>query len=275
MPTLPPTGRGGPVAESHLAREMAESFGAEAERYERTRPSYPAAMVEAILAATSGREVLDVGAGTGISARPFVDAGCRVLGVEPDERMAQLARSKGLQVEVATFEEWDPAGRTFDLVIAGQAWHWVDPVLGAARTAEVLSPGGRVALFWNAMAYPPDFAEGFSGVYRRVLPEFPFFQAGAPTGAASYGPLSDRAADGLRQTGTFTEPEQWQFDWGRAYTTAEWLDTVPTFGGHSRLLPDQLAELLAGIGAVIDAAGGTFDMAYTAIVVTATRTDTH
>lgn len=188
---------------------------------------------------------------------------------------ARVARSKGLAVEVATFEDWNPAGRTFDLVIAGQAWHWVDPLLGAARAAEVLRPGGRIALFWNAMGYPPDFAKGFSAVYRRVLPEFPFFQTGGPTGAASYAPLSDKAADGLRHTGAFTQPEQWQFDWERSYTTAEWLYAVPTFGGHSRLLPDQLAELLAGIGAVVDAAGGTFDMAYTAIVVTATRTDTH
>jgi hypothetical protein len=32
----------------------------------------------------------------------------------------------GLEVEVAAFETWDPAGRVFDAVIAGQAWHWVD-----------------------------------------------------------------------------------------------------------------------------------------------------
>lgn len=252
---------------------MAESFGSEAERYERTRPSYPPAMVEAILAVTSGREVLDVGVGTGISARPFLQAGCRVLGVDPDERMARLARSVGQAVEIATFEEWNPAGRTFDLVIAGQAWHWVDPLLGAAKAAEVLRPGGRVALFWNAAAFPAELADGFSAVYRRVLPEFPFFQTGATTGTASYAPLSDKAAGGLRQSGAFTEPEQWQFDWGRSCTTAEWLDAVPTFSGHGRLPPDKLDDLLAGIGAVIDAAGGSLDVSYTTIVVTATRTD--
>jgi hypothetical protein len=36
---------------------------------------------------------------------------------------------------VAKFEDWDPAGRTFDSVIAAQAWHWVDPVAGAAKAA--------------------------------------------------------------------------------------------------------------------------------------------
>jgi 2-polyprenyl-3-methyl-5-hydroxy-6-metoxy-1,4-benzoquinol methylase len=74
---------------------MAESFGADAERYERTRPAYPQEMVDAIITASPGRRVLDVGIGTGISARPFLQRGCRVLGVESDERMAQVARRSG------------------------------------------------------------------------------------------------------------------------------------------------------------------------------------
>ena len=64
--------------------------------------------------------------------------------------MADLARRNGLEVEVAAFEAWDPAGRAFDAVIAGQARHWVDPVAGAAKAAQALRPGGRLAVFWNA-----------------------------------------------------------------------------------------------------------------------------
>ena len=86
-------------------------------------------------------------AGTGIAARQFSVAGCRVLGVEPDERMADLARQSGLEVEVTTFENWDPAGHAFDMVIAAQAWHWVDPVAGAAKAAQALERGGRFAAF--------------------------------------------------------------------------------------------------------------------------------
>jgi SAM-dependent methyltransferase len=115
-------------------------------------------MVERIIAASPGPDVLDVGCGTGIEARQFQAAGCRVLGVEPDPRMAQFARRSGLEVEVAGFEAWDPAGRTFDAVIAGQAWHWVDPVAGAAKAAQVLRPGGRLAVFWNMDQPPPEVA---------------------------------------------------------------------------------------------------------------------
>jgi SAM-dependent methyltransferase len=267
--TLPPDGFS--AGESHRARQVAESFGSEAGRYERTRPTYPTAMVDAVLAASEGHEVLDVGIGTGISARPFREAGWHVLGVEPDERMAGYARRSGLEVEVAKFEDWDPAGRIFDLVIAGQTWHWVDPLLGASKAAEVLRAGGRIALFWNVMSFSADFGERFSAVYQRVLPEFPFFQNGTPSGIDSYAPLLDKATDGIRQAGRFSEPERWQFDWERPYARDEWLEQVPTFGGHSQIPPERLADLLAGIGEVIDAAGGSFTMGYTAVVVTARR----
>jgi SAM-dependent methyltransferase len=104
------------------------------------RPSYPQAMVERIIAASPGPDVLDVGCGTGIVARQFPAAGCGLLGVEVDARMAALARQSGLQVEVAKFEDWDPAGRAFDAVLSGQTWHWIDPIAGAAKAAEVLRP---------------------------------------------------------------------------------------------------------------------------------------
>jgi SAM-dependent methyltransferase len=110
-----------PDLEPHQHRQMAESSGADAERYDRTRPPYPDALVERIVTASPGLEVLAVGCGTGIEARQLQPAGCTVPGVEPDARMAEFARSRGLAVEGATFEDWEPADRGFDAVIAGTA----------------------------------------------------------------------------------------------------------------------------------------------------------
>ena len=133
MPTVPPE-RARPAAatESHRQRQVAESFGADAERYDRARPGYPLAMVDRSVAASPGRDVLDVGCGTGIASRLFQAAGCRVLGVDPDARMAGLARRGGLEVEVATFAAWEATGREFAAVSAAPAWPWVAPVAGAA-----------------------------------------------------------------------------------------------------------------------------------------------
>jgi SAM-dependent methyltransferase len=225
-------------------------------------------MVNRIVAACPGRDVLDVGCGTGIAARQFQAAGCLVLGVDPDARMAELARRSGIEVEVAAFEAWDSAGREFDAVIAAQAWHWVDPVAGAAKAARVLRPGGRLAVFWNAAQLPADLGAAFAEVYREVQPGLPFNPWARPA-LDSYVIMSGKAADGIRQSGAFGGPEEWRFDWEWPYTRDEWLDQLPTFGGHSQIPPAKLDELLAGIRAAIDVAGGGFTMRYTTMVVTA------
>jgi SAM-dependent methyltransferase len=273
MTTLPPEqapSSGSGPREIHHYRQVAESFGADAQRYDRARPSYPAALVDRVVAASPGREVLDVGCGTGISARLFQAAGCRVLGVDPDARMADLARQRGLDVEVARFEGWDPAGREFDAVIAAQAWHWVDPVVGAAKAAQALRAGGRLAVFWNSFRPPAGLGEAFAAVFRRVLPDSPL-PLGRLPGPDGYSALASKAADGMRQAGAFGHPEEWRFDWERPCTRDEWLDQLPTFGGSTQLGSAKLQDLRTGIGDAIDAVGGSFTMGYTVVVSTAAR----
>ncbi len=256
---------------AHLQRQVAEGFGADAGRYDRARPAYPADLVDRIIAASPGRDVLDVGCGTGISARLFQAAGCQVLGVDPDPRMVMLARQGGTETEIAKFEDWDPAGRTFDMVIAAQAWHWVDPVAGAAKAAMALRPGGRLAVFWNAFDPPKDLREAFADVYRRVLPDSPSSGFWARPAVDAYRAGCAKVAVVIRQAGTFGEPEEWLSHWERPYTRDEWLDLVPTTGGFSQRPEAVQRELLDGLGAAVDAAGGTFTMCYTTIAVTAVR----
>jgi SAM-dependent methyltransferase len=256
----------------HQHRQVAESFGTDAERYDRTRPRYPGALVDRIIAASPGPDFLDVGCGTGIAARQFQAAGCKVLGVEPDARMAEFARGTGVEVEVATFEAWDPAGRAFDAVIAGTAWHWVDPLAGAAKAAQVLRPGGRLALFGHAFQLPPDVADAFAAVYRGVVPDSPFSPPPLRRALDAYQQGYASFADRIGEVGGFTDPEQWRFDWEQSYTRDEWLDQMPTQGTLTQLPPDKLAEVLAGVGAAIDAMGSSFTMPCATVAVIAART---
>jgi SAM-dependent methyltransferase len=259
------------VSQSHQARQIAESFGADAERYDRARPRYPEALMDRIVAASPGRDVLDVGCGTGIVARQLLAAGCTVLGVDPDARMANLAQRYGIQVDVATIEAWDPAGRKFDAVVAGQTWHWVDPVAGAAKAGQVLRPGGLLAAFWNSGQAPTDLARSLDEINRELMPELPL-SSSAMSAADPYGAMCVKAADGLRQAGGFGEPERWRFEWQHRYTRDAWLDVLPTQGFHAQLPADRLAELLRRVGAAIDDAGGSFTMSFTTVAIVASRT---
>ena len=271
MPTLPREQPGSSATESHRARQIAESFGLDPERYDRARPGYPDALVARIVAERPGLDVLDVGCGTGIAARQLQAAGCVVLGVEPDARMAEFARARGLAAEVATFESWQPSGRTFDAVIAAQSWHWVDPVAGAAKAAAVLRPGGRLAIFGHVYEPPAEVAEPFAAALRRVVPDSPFNDRPARSPLALYEAGYARFADAIQATGRFDRSEQWRFDWERQYTRDQWLDLLPTTGGLASLPRDRTAEILDAVGAAIDAIGGRFTMSYTTLATTAVR----
>lgn len=277
MSTLPPDSDPEPVptdpaptpVETHQARDVAESFGADPDRYDRARPRYPDAMVQRIFVHSPGPDVVDVGCGTGIAARQFQALGCRVTGVEVDPRMAEAARRTGVEAEVAAFEEWDARGRTFDAVVAGQAWHWVDPVAGARKAAAVLRPGGRLAVFWNVFQPAPDLAAAFGEVQQRIIPDAP--NVWNVPALKVYAAMFAKAAEGMEQVSAFGEPEEWRYEWEHVYTRDQWLEQVPTFGGSAQLPPEALARLLAGMGAAVDAVGGGFAMKYTTVAVTAVR----
>ena len=272
MPTPPPSR---PDPQPHRHRRVAESFGVDAARYDRARPRYPEALIDRIVARAPGREVLDVGCGTGIAARQFAAAGCRVLGVEPDVRMAEFARGSGLDVEVATFEEWDDAGRQIDAVVAGQAWHWVDPAAGPVKAARLLRPGGRLAVFAQVIGPPSPVYEAQVEAVRRVAPDSPFVTQGAAAARDAvpiYESMIDTFAAGMRPVDELGEPERSRFDWERTYTRAEWLDLAPTTGVLTPLPPERVAEVLEQVGAAIEAIGGSFVMRYTALSVSALRT---
>jgi SAM-dependent methyltransferase len=247
-------------------RSRAESFGAIAELYDRVRPTYPAALVDALLA-DAPRRALDIGCGTGIAAALLAARGCDVLGVEVDERMARVARARGIDVEVAPFERWDAGSRRFDLAVCGQAWHWIDPVAGAQKAASLLEPRGRLGLFWNFGVPPTEMADLFGAIYARLAP-----------GVESYSVLLggrdarvDTAVAGIEASQGFAAAEVSTFAWSRTHDTVQWLQLLRTHSDHQALPAPQRERLLAAIGNAIESVGGSFAMPYEAILVAARR----
>ena len=245
-------------------RRRALSFGDAPELYDRTRPSYPAALVDTLLA-DGAEDVLDVGCGTGIVSRLFRQRGCTVVGVEPDERMAAFARAQGLTVEAGTLEGWNPADRRFDLVVAGQAWHWVDPRAGAAKALSVLRPGGRIGLFWNWARHPEDVQAAFDAVYARLAPELDRYSIVLGRGTDERFSVAET---GLARAG-FGDVRREEFIWSATYTRQHWHDSLLTHSDHHTLEDGPREALLAAIDEVIDGMGGSFTTNYRTVLVSA------
>lgn len=132
--------------------EQALSFGAAAGFYDRYRPSYPPEAVAWALGSPTGTlRVVDLGAGTGILTRVILGLGHEVLPVEPDQAMrAQLASATpgtaplaGLSTDIPLPDD------SVEAIVAGQAYHWFDPVRSHVEIARVLRPGGTFAAIWN------------------------------------------------------------------------------------------------------------------------------
>ena len=251
----------------HRDRRRAGSFGDDPELYDRIRPQYPIELVDALMAERPAT-VLDVGCGTGIVSRIFMARGCDVLGLEPDPRMAAVARRRGVTVELGTIEEWDSGGRTFDLLTAGQSWHWVDPGRGAVKAAAALRPGGRIGLFWNQARPDPSVRPALDRAYAAHAPDLG--KQSVLMGQRDVS-LYESVARTLEPVGAFVDVTIEVFGHDVLYSTVEWIELAGTHSDHHTLPPDQLSALLAALRREVDEAGGTVPVHYETTLVTARR----
>src|SRR5580704_8341752 len=142
-----------------------QRFSSRAEAYARYRPTYPRetlGLLERECGLTAACKIADIGSGTGLLARSFLDFGCEVTGVEPNPGMRAAGermlsgeprfRSVEGRAEATTL----PDG-SVDFVTAGQAFHWFEPTAARAEFQRILKPAGWVVLIWNERLVTPGF----------------------------------------------------------------------------------------------------------------------
>jgi len=136
------------------ARSYGKVFDEIAAEYDRRRPAYPDELVDRaceVAEIGSGDHVLEVGCGSGQLTRSLVARGLQVTALEPGANLMALARRNldgAGQVEFvnAGFEEAPLARERFAAVFSASAFHWIDPKVSWQKAADVLVPGGTLAL---------------------------------------------------------------------------------------------------------------------------------
>jgi SAM-dependent methyltransferase len=157
--------------------------------YVRYRPGYPVAMYD-LLARECGLDpahvIADVGSGTGLLCKLFLDRGNRVFGVEPNAEMRgggeEFLRGYANFTSVNGSAEATTLGEaTVDFVTAGQAFHWFDAKAAHREFRRALKPGGFAVAAWNDRRISEtrfgreyeDLLVRFSTDYSRVRETYP------------------------------------------------------------------------------------------------------
>jgi SAM-dependent methyltransferase len=153
-----------------------ERFSDRVSDYIAARPGYPVGVIanlRAVGALPPGAVVADIGSGTGISSRLFLEAGSRVLAVEPNPDMRAAAEHAlggrpGFTSVAGTAEATTLEDASVDLVAGGQAFHWFRHSEAAREFGRILRPGGWVTLFWNTRDHEATpFMQELEGLVRR------------------------------------------------------------------------------------------------------------
>lgn len=173
-------------------------FGDRVDDYVRYRPDYPPALLTWLQreqGVDSGWRVADVGAGTGISSKMFLDAGYRVTAVEPNAPMRTAAEHwlrsyPAFDVVDGRADATGLPDASVELVIVAQAFHWFDEDAARREFARILRPGGLAAVWWNSRRLTGTrFLEGYESLLLRF--------------GTDYTSVAERYADDARMRAWF------------------------------------------------------------------------
>lgn len=226
-------------------------FGPVADDYARHRPGFPNPFFDHVRQyhiGVAGQRVLDLGTGTGTLARGFAQRGCRVIGLDPSPEMLSeaiaLTRTAGLAVQYvrAWAEATGMKADAFDVVCAGQCWHWFDRGRAAAEATRVLRSGGYALIaYFTYLSEPGTPGEATEELVLRHNPDW------ALAGSDGRVPLfaNDLTEQGLSHVDTF------EFDTDVLFTHAAWRGRLRACNGVFAMPPEKVAAFDADLTALL------------------------
>jgi SAM-dependent methyltransferase len=208
-------------------------FARTASDYARHRAGFPTELHDHLAArgiVRTGARVVDLGTGTGGLARLFAAHGCVVTGVDIAAPLLEQARRSDREAGVEIVYVEAPAEATglpdgaFDVVSAGQSWHWFDRPIVAREVARLLTDGGSAVIaHLDWLAIPGNVVEATQEIILRYT----------PPGDPSHGPWRFARGTGVYpqwltdlQEAGFTGIETFSFDVQVPYSHEAWVGRI-------------------------------------------------
>ncbi|HVS46897.1 MAG TPA: methyltransferase domain-containing protein [Verrucomicrobiae bacterium] len=214
-------------------------FGKTATDYAQYRTGFPDEFFERLFSARTARSddrVLDIGTGTGTLARGFAVRGCDVVGLDPAASLLAEARRldatngvTSVRYVVGRAEQLPFEDAAFDIVSAGQCWHWFEGSQAATEALRVLKPGGRLVIaHFDWIPLPGNVVEATEVLIAQHNPQW---KLGGGTGLHP-SCLADAAIAG------FTGIETLSFDVAVPYSREAWRGRIRASAGIAASLAD-------------------------------------
>lgn len=218
----------------------APDFGLTAADYGAHRAGFPAELGRRLVemgAVRAGDRALDVGTGTGALARLLAPHVRSLLGTDPSERLLRQARelttAPNVEYEAGSAEDTALPDASFDLVTAGQCWHWFDGDRAAAELRRVLRPDGRIVIaHFDWIPLPGNMVEATESL---ILELNPGWSLGGGTGIHPRW-LTDLAGAGFEDLRTLS------FDLAVPYSHKAWIGRIRASAGVGASLPPPEVE---------------------------------
>lgn len=221
---------------------MDVDFGKTTSDYAKHRVGFPERFFERLFEdgiVAKGERALDLGTGTGTIARGLATRGCIVTGVDPSEAMLEQAKrldqdaGVGIRYVQARAEQTGLPDASFDVVTAGQCWHWFDRRKAAAEARRLLAPSGRLVIaHFDWLPLPGSVVDATE---RLIKAHNPPWDGDDGTGIHPlwFADLSQ---------GGFVDIESFSFDVSVPYSHEGWLGRIRASSGVAASLPPDAVE---------------------------------
>lgn len=246
--------------------DFERTFDNTAVGYDRSRPTYPKELYQDIFEygkIDAKSNVLEIGLGTGKATESILETGCHLVGIEPGENLAGLAKKKfkdysNLVLYTNTLQDYTCPPESFDFIYSATAFHWIPEEYGYKRVYELLKSGGVFARF----AYHAGPDKGRKMLTDEIQKLYALYLNATQSPKVFSEEDAEKLVEVARRYG-FVDLKYRLYELTKDFTADEYMELLRTYPNHMALEASTREKLFKGIHSAINNHGGVISVYYT------------